>query len=143
MSKIANGILGLTAGILALGAVQLENARSSTLPAPLPQGDASLRPLYNVDRTGKSDRLGSDQFDKRRGAEASATMFVYPVAMPGMLIAARVIRKPVAPASKPVSPFKKSPLETKSGAEPKIGCEPLMSVLIVEAENVQPGRCLA
>ena len=47
MSKLANGILGVTAGVLALGAVQLENARSGTLPAALQQRDASLRPLYD------------------------------------------------------------------------------------------------
>lgn len=129
MSKIANGILGVVAGALALGAVQLEYARSSTLPEALPQGDASLRPLHDVERVGKTDRLDARQFH-----DASATMFVYPVTMPDTLIAARVIRKPAAPA-------RKAPA-AKSNAETKIACEPLMSVLVAEAENLQPGRCV-
>lgn len=130
MSKIANGITGIVAGALALGAVQLEYARSGTLPAALPHGDASLRPLHDVDRAGKADRLGAREFE-----DGSATMFVYPVTMPNMLIAARVIRKPVAPA-------RKAPASTKSNDQMKIACEPLMSVLAVEAENLQPGRCV-
>jgi hypothetical protein len=130
MSKIANGIAGIVAGALALGAVQLQHARSGTLPAALPQGDASFRPLHDVERVGKTDRL-----DARQLEEGSATtMFVYPVAMPDTLIAARVTRKPVAPA-------RKAPA-AKSNSETKIACEPLMSVLVAEAENLQPGRCV-
>jgi hypothetical protein len=132
MSKIANGIAGVVAGALVLGAVQLEHARSGTLPAGLaglPQGDASVRSFHDVDRAGKADRLGARVFE-----EATATMFVYPVTMPDTLIAARVIRKPATPA-------RKAPA-AKSNAEMKIGCEPLISVLAAEAENLQPGRCV-
>lgn len=119
----------MAAGALALGAVHLDYARSGTLPAALPQGDASLRSLYDVERSGKADRL-----QPRSTTEASATLFVYPVAMPDMLIAARVLRKPDGPARRPA--------QAKPSAEQKIACEPLMSVLVVEAENLQPGRCL-
>jgi hypothetical protein len=131
MSKIANGILGLTAGALALGAVHLDYARSGTLPQAAPT-DAAVRTLYDVDRSGKGDRLNARVSD-----EASATMFVYPVTMPNMLIAARVTRKSLPAAA----PARKAPAE-KSTADNKIACEPLMSILVVEAENLAPGRCL-
>lgn len=136
MSKIANGILGLAAGALALGAVQLDYARSGTLPTAAPS-DATLRSLHNVDRTGKSDRLNLRDARDAKLHEGSTTVFVYPTTMPDTLIAARMVRKPVAPAA---GPARKTPAEQK--ADTKIACEPLMSILVVEAENLQPGRCV-
>jgi len=129
MSKIVNGFLGLTVGALALGVVHLEYARSGQLPAALPQSDAALRVLHDIDRDGKSGRLAL-----REGIETT-TMFVYPVTAPATLIAARITRKPAASTKKP-------PAESKSTPESRVACEPLMSVLAAAAETSQPGRCL-
>jgi hypothetical protein len=131
MAKICNIVLGTAAGVMALGAVQLERARSSTL-APLPLGDASLRmPVaQDVNRAGKADRL-----DTPRPAAAAATLFVYPLTMPDTLIAARMSGH-LAPSSR-IRPAPNSP----PSPEMKTACEPLMSPLAAAAEAA-PGRCM-
>lgn len=134
MSKLSNAALGIVAGALALGAAHFERASSDTLPA-LSQGDAMLRPVapvYDVNRGGKGNRLGVPQ-----AADHASTMFVYPVATPDTLIAARVSRKPPAPV-----PAARKPLRKEISSEMKIACEPLMSSLAAAAEEASPGRCM-
>lgn len=132
MSKLSNAALGIVAGALALGASHFERASSGTLPA-LSQGDATLRPVapvYDVNRGNKGNRLGVPP-----SADQASTMFVYPVSAPGTLIAARVSRKPPAPAIR-------KPPRKETSSEMKIACEPLMSSLAAAAEEASPGRCV-
>ncbi len=131
MSKVSNAVLGIVAGALALGAAHFERASSGTLPA-LSHGDAMLRPIYDVNRGSKGDRLGT-----AHSADHASTLFVYPIAAPGTLIAARVSRKaPAAPAVRKQQPRK------ESSSEMKIACEPLMSALAAAADESSPGRCM-
>lgn len=130
MSKLSKAVLGLVAGSLALGFTHFERASSGTLPA-LRQGDAALRAIHDIDRSGKGDRLGVPP-----AADQASTLFVYPVASPDTLIAARVTRK--APASMPAI----TPARKDSSSVLKVACEPLMSSLAAAAEDTSPGRCV-
>lgn len=143
MSHMASGVLGVVAGVLALGAVHLEVSAGNDLLGPAQRGDASVSLparavddalAMNVDRSAKGDR------ETAVSPAGGVTMSFRVPSLPDTSV---LVRMPSGTADA----LRKAPVTTGStrgsAAGPRpVACEPVVSVLTAVARQLAPGRCV-
>jgi hypothetical protein len=153
MSRLATGILGAIAVSLACGAVQLASGRD--LADTLQDRWQELRwqelqgTSAAVNRATKADRATGVTASSGVPASAIETRTIS-LRLDGLADTSVLVRIPVAnqPGAKPAKEAAKeardspSPSQTNPGErKATVACEPVVSVLVEIAKQLQPGRC--
>lgn len=141
MSQLSNGILGVLAAGMTLGAIQF--ASGNDLSSAIHNRDdvnqavqSKISESPSVNRTAKTDRFAVST----RSARQDKTLSFRVDQMPDTLVLIRV------PTSLPIDSIKvtSSTQETNNTTARKsnVACEPVVSVLTDVAKVLEPGRCV-
>jgi|SRR5450756_1730619 len=131
MSHISRGIFGAAAVALTLGAVPLAAGRDRDASADFGSQAINGTPVSAINRAAKADRAPGI-------ARSGAPTQTISLHLNGFTDTSVLVRVPVVQAARANSA---APTWTQSG-ERAVGCEPVVSVLIDAAKQLQPGRCV-
>ncbi len=150
MSRLATGILGAIAVSLACGAVQLASGRDLVDTLQDRWQELRWQELQGtsaaVNRATKADRASG--LTASSDVPASAIeMRTISLRLDGLADTSILVRIPVAnqPGAQPAKEARDSltPSQTKPGErKATVACEPVVSVLVEIARQLQPGRCV-
>jgi hypothetical protein len=137
IKKVFFGAVALVAtlGAVQVGAVQLApgddlaDRWQALASQPAPAGSVAS---HNVNRAGKSDRLG----DLKPAAIPTRTVSMRLNDLADTSVLLRI------PAVTETGNAKPAPTLLKPGRKPTIACEPMVSSLTEVAKLLQPGRCV-
>jgi hypothetical protein len=129
MSQLANGIYGVIAVSLTLGAAQFASGRDLAGR----QQDPAGAPEAAINRTAKADRAAGV-------ARSGVPTRTISLQLNSLSDTSVLVRMPVAQAARNGS---SAPSLMKSGnGKATVACEPVVSVLTEVAKQLQPGRCV-
>jgi hypothetical protein len=135
MSYWVRGIVGAAAASLMLGAAQLASGHdlNLNLADSLRAFSTSAGSDSTVNRAAKADRA-----IMAAGSVPMRTISIEPIGLAATSVLVRIPLRRQASERAPASLLMKS-----APHKPMVGCEPVVSVLTVIANKVQPGRCLS